>query len=71
MDLGDNVKTTLYPGTDRSIVAFVFIISLWGIVNLIVNGLGLNMSVPCSDYMIETTDSGCLDGSVVPINGLI
>ncbi|MCB9819673.1 hypothetical protein H6789_03145 [Candidatus Nomurabacteria bacterium] len=39
-----------------SIAAFVFLVSIWGIVNLLVNGLGLNGGydvVP--DYMMNST----------------
>ena len=52
------------------IAAFVFIVSLWGIVNLFVTGLGLTNTGVCSDYIIGS-NSGCLNGSPVPINGLI
>lgn len=42
-----------------SIVAFVFLVSLWGIVNLLVNGLGLNDdNVVTPDYMINTGGAG-------------
>ncbi len=42
-----------------SIAAFVFLVSIWGIVNLLINGLGLNDSydvVP--DYIINSESSG-------------
>jgi hypothetical protein len=36
-----------------SIFAFVFIVSLWGIVTIIVNGLGLDNRSIAPDYMCE------------------
>ncbi len=42
-----------------SISAFVIIVSLWGIVNLIQTGLGLDNSVPCPDYISRQLGSDC------------
>lgn len=45
------------------IAAFVVILSLWGIVNLLVDGLGLQNETPASDYM-QTKGVG--GGNVLP-----
>jgi Type IV secretion system pilin len=46
------------------VAAFVFIVSLWGIVNLLVNGLGFGgdySSTP--DYLCENNWAGCTGGN--------
>ena len=42
-----------------SIIAFVVMISLWGIVNLLVDGLGLDNTPVEFDYMCEKDPSYC------------
>ncbi len=53
------------------ILAFVLLLSLWGIVNMLVSGLSLTNTGVCSDYILDRIDGGCLNGSPLPINGLI
>ena len=51
------------------ILAFVFIVSLWGIVMLVVNGLGLDNRSIAPDYMCENGLGGnCRDTLDVPDN---
>lgn len=45
-----------------SIAAFVIIVSLWGIVNLIVKDLGLRNEVLCPDYMQQKENGECIIG---------
>jgi hypothetical protein len=41
-----------------SIIAFVFLVSIWGIVNMFVNGFGLyGRTFVCPDYMLNCTDT--------------
>jgi succinate dehydrogenase/fumarate reductase cytochrome b subunit len=43
--------------------AFVIILSLWGIVNLVVEGFGLGSPAPLTpDYLCEKGAGGCADG---------
>ena len=42
-----------------SIAAFVIILSLWGIVNMLVGDLGLQKGVICPDYMSGILGSDC------------
>jgi hypothetical protein len=63
----EKAKTLAFWG----ILAFVVTLSIWGIVNMLVSGLSLRNTGVCSDYILDRVDGGCLDGSPVPVNGLI
>jgi hypothetical protein len=38
--------------------AFVFLVSIWGIVNMFVGGFGLRNQIICPDYLEENNDCG-------------
>lgn len=56
-----------------SIIGFVIIISFWGIVNILVSGLGLDNRAIVPDYVCKKGNWGCQTGpsgsSGIPTNG--